>query len=118
MFVIRLDNQEIREGLGKALREQGIETGVHYPVPNHLQPAMTDLYGQPPVASQNRGLRQTHTEPADVPFADRSGSEEGGRRDQGVCEMSRGRPNTLCVLFSSLGTPGEGQGGGPMATEH
>jgi dTDP-4-amino-4,6-dideoxygalactose transaminase len=47
MFVIRLDNNETREGLGKALKEQGIETGVHYPVPNHLQPAITDLYGPP-----------------------------------------------------------------------
>jgi perosamine synthetase len=48
MFVIRLDSHDIREGLGKSLREHGIETGVHYPVPNHLQPAITDLYGQPP----------------------------------------------------------------------
>ena len=48
MFVIRLDNNDIREGLGRALKEQGIATGVHYPVPNHLQPAMTDLYGAPP----------------------------------------------------------------------
>lgn len=47
MFVIRLENNDTREALGKALKEQGIETGVHYPVPNHLQPAITDLYGQP-----------------------------------------------------------------------
>ena len=47
MFVIRLENHDQREGLGKALKEQGIETGVHYPVPNHLQPAITDLYGPP-----------------------------------------------------------------------
>ncbi len=47
MFVIRLDNNDTREGLARALKEQGIETGVHYPVPNHLQPAITDLYGPP-----------------------------------------------------------------------
>ncbi len=47
MFVIRLENNDVREGLGKALKEQGIESGVHYPVPNHLQPAITDLYGTP-----------------------------------------------------------------------
>jgi dTDP-4-amino-4,6-dideoxygalactose transaminase len=46
MFVIRLSNHDTREGLGKALKEQGIETGVHYPVPNHQQPAIADLYGQ------------------------------------------------------------------------
>jgi len=45
MFVIRLDTYDIREGLGNALKEQGIETGVHYPVPNHLQPAITATYG-------------------------------------------------------------------------
>jgi len=48
MFVIRLPDHDTREGLGKALKEQGIETGVHYPVPNHQQPAITELYGQLP----------------------------------------------------------------------
>ena len=47
MFVIRLDHHDAREGLARALKEQGIETGVHYPVPNHLQPAITELYGNP-----------------------------------------------------------------------
>jgi len=47
MFVIRLDDNDIRDALAKALKEQGIETGVHYPVPNHLQPAITELYGTP-----------------------------------------------------------------------
>jgi dTDP-4-amino-4,6-dideoxygalactose transaminase len=50
MFVLRLENHDIREGLARRLKENGIETGVHYPVPNHLQPAITDLYGkQPPL---------------------------------------------------------------------
>jgi len=35
------------ESLARRLRENGIETGVHYPVPNHLQPAITELYGKP-----------------------------------------------------------------------
>ena len=43
-----IDANAIREALGKSLKEQGIETGVHYPVPNHLQPAITELYGQLP----------------------------------------------------------------------
>ena len=47
MFVIRLESNDARESLGKALKEQGIDTGVHYPVPNHLQPAITELYGTP-----------------------------------------------------------------------
>src|SRR5256886_3868484 len=48
MFVIRLANNETRETLAKALKEQGIETGVHYPVPNHQQPAIEELYGKLP----------------------------------------------------------------------
>src|SRR6478672_10904740 len=47
MFVIRLENHDRREQLARALKEKGIETGVHYPVPNHLQPAITSLYGSP-----------------------------------------------------------------------
>ena len=48
MFVIRLDSLDARESLARALKEQGIETGVHYPVPNHRQPAITALYGETP----------------------------------------------------------------------
>lgn len=48
MFVIRLASHEVREGLARFLKEKGIETGVHYPVPNHLQPAITELYGALP----------------------------------------------------------------------
>src|SRR5204862_5989807 len=47
MFVIRLHDHDTREALARSLKEQGIETGVHYPVPNHLQPAITDLFGPP-----------------------------------------------------------------------
>jgi dTDP-4-amino-4,6-dideoxygalactose transaminase len=45
MFVIRLRDHDTRESLARSLKEQGIETGVHYPVPNHQQPAITDLFG-------------------------------------------------------------------------
>jgi dTDP-4-amino-4,6-dideoxygalactose transaminase len=48
MFVIRLDNNDQREALGRHLKEKGIETGVHYPVPNHQQPAIEELYGKLP----------------------------------------------------------------------
>lgn len=41
MFVIQTER---REELAKFLKEQGIGTGVHYPVPNHKQPAITALY--------------------------------------------------------------------------
>ena len=48
MFVIRLDSHDQREALGRKLKEQGIETGVHYPVPNHLQPAVEEKFGKQP----------------------------------------------------------------------
>jgi dTDP-4-amino-4,6-dideoxygalactose transaminase len=48
MFVIRLESNDVREGLMKFLKDKGIENGIHYPVPNHLQPAITNLYGQLP----------------------------------------------------------------------
>jgi dTDP-4-amino-4,6-dideoxygalactose transaminase len=48
MFVIRLDSHDQRESLAAHLKQQGIETGVHYPVPNHQQPAITSLYGNLP----------------------------------------------------------------------
>jgi len=35
-----------RDSLHAALTEEGIQTGIHYPVPVHLQPAYADLgYG-------------------------------------------------------------------------
>jgi dTDP-4-amino-4,6-dideoxygalactose transaminase len=38
---------EDRDGLQAALQAEGIQTGIHYPVPAHLQPAYADLgYGR------------------------------------------------------------------------
>ncbi len=58
MFVIRLENNDTREGLGKALKEQGIQTGVHYPIPNHQQPAITKLYGTLPTLPKTEDYTQ------------------------------------------------------------
>jgi dTDP-4-amino-4,6-dideoxygalactose transaminase len=40
LFVLRLSN---RNSIQHKLREAGIQTGVHYPIPVHLQPAYRDL---------------------------------------------------------------------------
>jgi len=48
MFVIRVANHDVRESLARYLRERGIESGIHYPVPNHLQPAVIDRFGRQP----------------------------------------------------------------------
>jgi len=48
MFVIRLETNDAREALARRLKEQGIESGVHYPVPNHRQPAIEEVFGAQP----------------------------------------------------------------------
>ena len=45
MYVIRTER---RDALAKFLQERGIGTGIHYPVANHQQPAITDLYKDMP----------------------------------------------------------------------
>ena len=41
MYVVRAQR---RDELQKFLKENGIETGIHYPVPNHQQPAITSKF--------------------------------------------------------------------------
>jgi dTDP-4-amino-4,6-dideoxygalactose transaminase len=41
MYVTRCER---RDELQKFLKERNIETGIHYPKPNHLQPAVTGLF--------------------------------------------------------------------------
>ncbi len=41
MYVIRAER---RDDLQKFLKDRGIDTGIHYPKPNHLQPAVTGRF--------------------------------------------------------------------------
>ncbi len=43
LYVVRAANTAQRDGLRGSLRAQGVETGVHYPLPLHLQPAYAAL---------------------------------------------------------------------------
>jgi dTDP-4-amino-4,6-dideoxygalactose transaminase len=55
LFVVRARSREERDGLRAYLAEHDIATGIHYPVPLHLQPALTYLdyqRGNFPVAEQ------------------------------------------------------------------
>jgi perosamine synthetase len=45
MYVIRTDR---RDALATHLQSQGIGTGIHYPVANHQQPAVTKIYSDLP----------------------------------------------------------------------
>lgn len=46
MFVIRLADYDQRQSLARHLKENGVETGIHYPVPNHQQPAIEQRFGK------------------------------------------------------------------------
>lgn len=45
MFVVQCDQ---RDDLAAALKDQGIGTGIHYPVANHKQPGITSLFDSLP----------------------------------------------------------------------
>ena len=47
LYVVRTER---RDALAAFLRERGVQTGVHYPVPSHRQPAVAHL--QPPALPQ------------------------------------------------------------------
>jgi dTDP-4-amino-4,6-dideoxygalactose transaminase len=50
VFCVRLGDGDRRDALARHLKGRGVETGVHYPVPNHRQPAIeTALGAQPPL---------------------------------------------------------------------
>jgi dTDP-4-amino-4,6-dideoxygalactose transaminase len=49
LYPIRVADEPTRNALRDHLKARGIETGVHYPIPNHLQPAMTRLGPLPPL---------------------------------------------------------------------
>ena len=40
LYPVRLADRAARNRLALHLKEHGIETGLHYPIANHLQPAM------------------------------------------------------------------------------
>jgi dTDP-4-amino-4,6-dideoxygalactose transaminase len=48
MYVIRIPRSRNRDELAKHLQSKGISTGLHYPVANHQQPAITKLYSNLP----------------------------------------------------------------------
>jgi dTDP-4-amino-4,6-dideoxygalactose transaminase len=47
LYPLRSKDEATRDALARHLQGAGIETGVHYPIPNHLQPAMA-YRGTPP----------------------------------------------------------------------
>ncbi|HKA36726.1 MAG TPA: DegT/DnrJ/EryC1/StrS family aminotransferase [Thermoanaerobaculia bacterium] len=58
LYPIRCRDDAIREDFREHMKSRGIETGVHYPIANHLQPAMADR-GQPPILPEAEALAAT-----------------------------------------------------------
>jgi len=58
LYPIRLPDEATRDRLREHLKRREIESGVHYPIPNHLQPAMA-AYGTPPRLPETEALAKT-----------------------------------------------------------
>lgn len=58
LYPIRLSSEAARNSLRDHLKAGGIETGIHYPIANHLQPAM-EKFGPPPSLPESEALAQT-----------------------------------------------------------
>jgi len=56
MYVVRAER---RDELQKFLKENGVETGIHYPVPNHQQPAITGRFSNiPPLPRTEQAVKE------------------------------------------------------------
>ena len=56
MYVIRAER---RDALKKFLADNGVETGIHYPVPNHQQPALTSRFPNiPPLPRTEQAVKE------------------------------------------------------------
>ena len=53
LFVITAED---RDALRADLNEQGIETGIHYPIPVHRQPVMKAMFPSPSMGGEDRSL--------------------------------------------------------------
>ncbi len=58
LYPIRCRDASARPALREHLKARGVETGIHYPIPNHLQPAMASR-GAPPFLPQAEALART-----------------------------------------------------------
>ncbi|MEO8188953.1 MAG: DegT/DnrJ/EryC1/StrS family aminotransferase [Acidobacteriota bacterium] len=58
LYPIRLKDEATRDALRDHLMRSGVETGIHYPIPNHLQPAM-EPYGPVPSLPECEALGRT-----------------------------------------------------------
>jgi dTDP-4-amino-4,6-dideoxygalactose transaminase len=58
LYPVRCRDDSVRDRLREHLRARGVETGMHYPIANHLQPAMASR-GTPPALPEAEALAKT-----------------------------------------------------------
>jgi dTDP-4-amino-4,6-dideoxygalactose transaminase len=58
LYALRCRDAAARDGLCEHLKTRGVETGIHYPIANHLQPAMASR-GAPPFLPQAEAVART-----------------------------------------------------------
>jgi dTDP-4-amino-4,6-dideoxygalactose transaminase len=58
LYPLLLADEASRDALARHLQAAGIETGIHYPIPNHLQPAMA-YRGAPPILPGSDAFAKT-----------------------------------------------------------
>ena len=58
LYPVRCRDAAARDGLREHLRTRGVETGIHYPIANHLQPAMASR-GVPPFLPRAEAVART-----------------------------------------------------------
>src|SRR6185295_6994308 len=85
MYVVRAER---RDELAQHLKQLGIQTGIHYPVPNHQQPAVTATFSSlPPLPRTEAAVPEILS----LPIFGEMTIEEADRVCDGVAEFSRGR---------------------------
>jgi dTDP-4-amino-4,6-dideoxygalactose transaminase len=58
LYPIRCRDDSARDRLREHLKSRGVETGIHYPIANHLQPAMASR-GTPPALPEAEAIAKT-----------------------------------------------------------
>ncbi len=58
LYPLRCRDTATRDALRESLKARGVETGMHYPVANHLQPAMASR-GAPPFLPESEAVART-----------------------------------------------------------
>ena len=78
LYVIRTED---RDGIMNHLKKAGIGTGIHYPIPLHLQKAYAIAAVQPRRFPCDRKSCRGNCFLANVPAVDRRAASQGGRGD-------------------------------------